>query len=620
MTTGKEFRFQTETAKLLQMVIHSVYSNKEIFLRELISNASDAIDRRYALALSEPDKQWGPLQRESYSINLLLQKDKRLLWIRDNGIGMDEDDLYRCLGTIAESGTKKAAEESEEALIGQFGIGFYSLFMAADHVRVVSRKAGTNEAYAFESDGTDGFTITPAQRQTVGTDIILHIREDDGNDTYNRYLREYTLYKLVRRYSDFVRWPILLYMPVPVPGKNGEPQERWGWQRLNSMVPLWQRKSSDVTKEMYEEFWCEHYAADLDPAPREPDLFRSPLKVLHIHAEGRIEFRALLYIPACAWPAYDTRDDVKGLQLYASGIKIKDHEPALLPEDFSFIHGAVDCPSVPLDLSRERTQGQDILTSIRSILYKKILQGLTEALTEDRDRYLRFYQDFGISLKLSAMECEGKKQEELLQLLLLDSTDGMITLNDCVQADTMRILYGHADSVDALRRLPEAEMPLQNGERILCLKDITDRMIPQVIDTFKDIPLVSIANADTPSKTAQSSALCAFIRNVLKDAVEDVEISSRLCSTPVLLTSRNGVPLDMEARMQEADPSIHAEKVLEIHPEHSAIQILDRVRTSDPKRAETYVQILYTQARMMARLPVEDPVAYTDLLVSLFQE
>lgn len=618
MTEGKEYRFQTETAKLLQMVIHSVYSDKEIFLRELISNASDAIDRRYALALRDPDGQWGPAKRDAYSINLLLQKEKRLLWIRDNGIGMDEDNLYRCLGTIAKSGTAAAAEENEEALIGQFGIGFYSLFMAADHVVVVSRKAGSDEAYAFESSGVESFTITKSERQTVGTDVILHIREDDGNDTYNRYLREYTLYKLVRRYSDFIRWPILLYMPVP--GKNGEPQERWGWQRLNSMIPLWQRKSSEVTEEMYDEFWREFFAAELDPAPKEPEVFGRPLRVLHLHMEGRTEFRALLYIPACAWKTYDTREDVKGLQLYANGVRIKDREEMILPEEFSFVHGAVDCPSLSLDLSRERAQGQETLNAIRPVLYRKILQRLMESLRDDRTRYERFFHDFGPSLKLSAMENDGKKQEELLKLLLFDSTDGMVTLDECAEKSVKRILYGHADDTESLRRKPQAEMPLQNSERILCLKDITDRMIPQVIETYKNIPLIDIAGSEAQEGMTEQSPLCGFIRSVLKGEIDDAAVSLRLSSAPVLLSSRNGIPLDMEERMKEADPSVRAEKVLEINAEHPAIKILDRVRLSDPQRAETYVRILYTQARMTAGLPLEDPAVYTDLLVSLFYE
>ena len=312
MENRKTIRFETETVHLLNMMIHSVYTNKEVFLRELISNASDAIDRRYMTAMAHPEKKLGPLKREAYAIRLTLNKKERLLAVSDNGIGMDEEDLRTCLGTVAFSGSGvfRAAQSGKEAaeLIGQFGIGFYSLFMAADHVRVVTRKAGTEQAYVFESDGLESYTVGPGTRADVGTDVILHIREDDGNDTYDRYLREYPLYKLVRKYSDYIRWPILLYMPVPIPDKDGNPQEKWGWQLLNSMVPLWRRKQSDVTAEEYNAFYREQFLSPRDLEAENSSVLKTPLAVVPVVMEGRTEFRALLYIPSCAWAAYDTKE------------------------------------------------------------------------------------------------------------------------------------------------------------------------------------------------------------------------------------------------------------------------------------------------------------------------
>ena len=618
MNEQKEYRFHTETAKLLQMVIHSVYSKKEIFLRELISNASDALDRRYALALKQPDQNLGPLQREAYSINLLLQKEKRLLWIRDNGIGMDSDDLYRCLGTIAHSGTGE--EETDEERIGQFGIGFYSLFMAADHVRVVSRKAGKNQAYAFESSGIDSYTISEAKRDTVGTDVILHIREDDGNDTYNRYLREYTLYKLVKQYSDYIRWPILLYMPVPVPGKNGEPEERWGWQRLNSMVPLWRRKAGTVTEQEYNAFWLEQFAKDLEPAAEDREAFAKPLKVLHLHVEGRTEFRALLYIPACKWRTYDTERDVKGLQLYSAGVRIKERETAVLPQEFSFVQGAVDCSDLPLNLSREILQAQDTLNAIRSVLAKKLTEALQDVLQEDRSRYERFFRDFGQSLKLSAMECEGKQRERLSSLLLFASTGGTLTLDEYLQKEPSQILFGAAENADALKKLPEAERPLQEGRTILCLADLTDRLLPEMLETYRGVPFVSITSSSACETSTRGSDLCAFAEEVLKNENTAVRMTDRLVTGPVVLTTESGLSADLEAQMAETDSRYVSRYVLELNPEHRSVQILDKVRITDPERAEKYVRILYTQACLTAGLKIPDLTEYTALLVSLFEE
>jgi molecular chaperone HtpG len=632
--------FQTETRKLLQMMIHSVYTEKEVFLRELISNASDAIDRRYALALSKPQEKIDPIDRNAYMIRITPNKEKRLLTISDNGIGMDAKDLQTCLGTIAFSSVSQHESEHREgkdaeALIGKFGIGFYSLFMAADHVRVVSRKIQSDKAYAFESDGIDSFTIKEAKRSECGTDVILHLREEEepGGDEYSRYLREYTIYQLVKKYSDYIHWPIRLLMPIPVPDEHGEPTERWSYEKLNSMTPIWNKPRNEVTEEEMLGFFYEHYAKPSDFTEREKAV-SPPLKTLLLHIEGNVEFSALIYIPSAAWKTWDTAEDKKGLELYSRGVRIAGAKEELLPEAFPFLKGAVEISGLSLNLTREGLQSNAQLKAVRNVIYRRVSAALLEALADNRTEYEKFFHDFGRSLKLSAMECEGKEREDLQKLLLFETStkESPVTLPEYIDGMILHqkaIFFAKGPSRKEILRLPEAEKPLRLGIPFLCFTDMADELCARVFSTYQNLPFRALSDrkADlrtetgSPFSTQEEKELLAFICQAVKPEVREVIASSKLEKAPVLLSSDSGISFAMEEdyRRLKPDAGLESSLVLEVNLAHPALAALNRARKTDPNRAVTYAHILYQQARLLAGLKIEDPGAYTDLVVPLFK-
>ncbi len=637
MSKQETIPFQTETVKLLQMMIHSVYTTKEVFLRELIANASDAIDRRFALALEHPDGGIGPVTRESYMIRITPNKEKRLLTISDNGIGMDEEDLRQCLGTIAFSGAGLFQEELPQAddLIGKFGIGFYSLFMAADHVKVVSRKAGTEQAWIFESDGIDSYSITEGKRSECGTDVILHIREEteDGTDEYNCYLREYPIYKLVKKYSDYIRWPIRLLMPIPVPDENGEPTEKWSYELLNSMTPIWKRRRSEVKEEETLALYREHYARASEFETLESAM-APPLRTLLLKIEGNVEFSALIYIPSSPWKAYDTKEDVKGLELYSSGIRVREAAAELLPAAYPFLKGAVDCADLPLNITRENLQSSKEITSIKDVIERKVTAALMEAMQNDRTDYERFFHSFGKSLKLSAMEAEGEGREKLQKLLLFEVSDqeGFISLEEYEKKmihGQKAVYYAKGPSREEILSLPEAERPYRRGIPFLCAVDMVDELCARVFGRWKNYSFVSLSDrqadllfeAGSPFSEEETKDLLQFIKNSIGSDAE-VKASRKLESHPVLLSSGSGLSFEMEQDYQKLNPDsgISSHEILEVNLVHPALKKLNSARKRDPKRAKTYAVILYNQARMMAGLPIKDPGTYTDLLTGLFAE
>ena len=638
MNKQETIPFQTETVKLLQMMIHSVYTTKEVFLRELIANASDAIDKRFALALEHPDDKIGPVTRESYMIRITPNKEKRLLTISDNGIGMDADDLRRCLGTIAFSGSGLFQEETQHAddLIGKFGIGFYSLFMAADHVKVVSKKAGTEQAWIFESDGIDSYSITEGKRSECGTDVILHIREEtaEGADEYNCFLREYPLYKLVKKYSDYIRWPIRLLMPIPVPDENGEPTEKWSYELLNSMTPLWKRQRSEVKEEETLAFFREHYAK-----PSEYETLQGaaepPLRTLLLRIEGNVEFSALIYIPSSPWKTYDTKEDVKGLELYSSGIRVREAAEELLPSAYPFLKGAVDCADLPLNITRENLQSNAEIAAIRDVIERKTTAALMEAMQNNRTDYERFFQSFGKSLKLSAMETEGSEREKLQKLLLFEVSDqeGLISLEEYEKKmihGQKAVYFAKGNSRTEILSLPESERPRRRGIPFLCAVDMVDELCARVFVRWKNYPFVSLSDrqadllfdAGSPFSKEETDELLQFIKTSIGNEAAEVIASRKLESHPVLLSSGSGISFEMERDYQKQNPDagIGNHAVLEVNLSHPALRKLNSARKSDPKRAVSYAVILYNQARMMAGLPIKDPVTYTDLLTDLFTE
>ena len=621
--------FKAESQRLLDLMIHSIYTHKEIFLREIISNASDAIDKLCYLSLT--DENVG-LKREDFAITLSIDKENRTLTVSDNGIGMDADELENNLGVIASSGTFQFRQgldkEAEADVIGQFGVGFYSAFMVADHITVISRKYGREQAYRWESDGLEGYTIEPCARDAVGTDIIMHIKPDgEEKDEYSQYLREYPLYKLVKKYSDYIRFPIKMLMPHPQV-KEGSPEDKpeyeevFEWETLNSMVPLWQRKKADVTREEYDKFYQERFG---DPA--------APLSVITVSAEGAVTYKALLYIPSQAPSQYYTEDYKPGLQLYASGVMIMDSCADLLPDYFNFVRGVVESPDLSLNISRELLQHDRQLKIISANLEKKIKAELERMLKDDRENYEKFYRSFGRQLKLCALDNYGAKKEQLQDLLLFYSSTEKkpVTLAEYVsrmQPDQKFIYFASGDTVDAIDHMPQTELLKDLNMEILYFTDKADEFLPDMLQKYQDKPFRSAIDGDLelggeqkPDETDSYREGFAFLKEALGDKVDQVKASTKLKTHPVCLSSGQGITFEMEKYFTAVQPELgmKAKRILEINVDHPAFAAFETARIIDPDKAKKYAEILYNQACLIAGLPIENPSAYTDLVCSLWK-
>ena len=622
--------FKAESQRLLDLMIHSIYTHKEIFLREIISNASDAIDKLCYLSLT--DENVG-LKREDFAITLSVDKENRTLTVSDNGIGMDADELENNLGVIASSGTYQFRQgldkEAEADVIGQFGVGFYSAFMVADHITVISRKYGQEQAYRWESDGLEGYTIEPCTRDTVGTDIIMHIKPDGDEepDEYGQYLQEYALRRLVKKYSDYIRFPIKMMMPHSQV-KEGSPQDKpeyeevLAWETLNSMVPLWQRKKADVTREEYDKFYQERFG---DPA--------APLNVITVSAEGAVTYKALLYIPSQAPSQYYTEDYKPGLQLYASGVMIMDSCADLLPDYFNFVRGVVESPDLSLNISRELLQHDRQLKIISANLEKKIKAELERMLRDDREKYETFYRSFGRQLKLCALDNYGARKEQLQDLLLFYSSTEKkpVTLAEYVsrmQPEQKFIYFASGDTVDAIDHMPQTELLKDHNMEILYFTDKADEFLPDMLQKYQDKPFRSAIDGDLelgdeqkPDETDSHQESFAFLKEALGDKVDQVKASTRLKTHPVCLSSGQGITFEMEKYFTAVQPELgmKAKRILEINVDHPAFAAFETARITDPDQAKKYAQILYNQACLIAGLPIENPSAYTDLICSLWK-
>ena len=622
--------FKAESQRLLDLMIHSIYTHKEIFLREIISNASDAIDKLCYLSLT--DENVG-LKREDFAITLSVDKENRTLTVSDNGIGMDADELENNLGVIASSGTYQFRQgldkEAEADVIGQFGVGFYSAFMVADHITVISRKYGQEQAYRWESDGLEGYTIEPCTRDAVGTDIIMHIKPDGDEepDEYGQYLQEYALRRLVKKYSDYIRFPIKMMMPHSQV-KEGSPQDKpeyeevLAWETLNSMVPLWQRKKADVTREEYDKFYQERFG---DPA--------APLSVITVSAEGAVTYKALLYIPSQAPSQYYTEDYKPGLQLYASGVMIMDSCADLLPDYFNFVRGVVESPDLSLNISRELLQHDRQLKIISANLEKKIKAELERMLRDDREKYETFYRSFGRQLKLCALDDYGARKEQLQDLLLFYSSTEKkpVTLAEYVsrmQPDQKFIYFASGDTVDAIDHMPQTELLKDHNMDILYFTDKADEFLPDMLQKYQDKPFRSAIDGDLelgdeqkPDETDSHQESFAFLKEALGDKVDQVKASTRLKTHPVCLSSGQGITFEMEKYFTAVQPELgmKAKRILEINVDHPAFAAFETARITDPDQAKKYAQILYNQACLIAGLPIENPSAYTDLICSLWK-
>ena len=624
--------FKAESKRLLDMMINSIYTHKEIFLREIISNASDAIDKLCYLSLT--DDKVG-LKREDFQITLTIDKENRTLTVSDNGIGMDESDLENNLGVIANSGSLQfkgeleGKETTDTDIIGQFGVGFYSAFMVADEITVITKKYGCDQAYRWQSTGVDGYTIEPCEKDTVGTDIIMHIKPDseEEKDEYSQYLREYPLYKLVKKYSDYIRFPIRMLMPHPklkegCPEDKPEYEEEFVYETLNSMVPLWQRKKSEVTKEEYDKFYQERFGE-----------FAPPQSVVTVSVEGAVTYKALLFIPSRMPNQYFTEDFKPGLQLYSSGVMIMDHCADLLPEYFNFVRGVVDSPDLSLNISRELLQHDRQLKVIASNLEKKIKAELLRMLKDERESYETIYRSYGRQLKLCALDNYGANKEKVQDLLLFYSSKEkkLVTLDEYVDRmpeSQKFIYYATGESVDAIDHLPQTELVKEHDYEMLYFTDNTDGFIPDMFGKYRDKPFRSVVDGELelddekkPDETEHYKEAFTFIKEALGDKVTEVKASTKLKTHPVCLSSGEGITFEMEKYFNAVQPDLNmkAKRILEVNVDHPAFLAFETARIVEPEKAKKYAQILYNQACLIAGLPIDDPSAYTDLLCSLWK-
>ena len=625
-------QFKAESKRLLDLMINSIYTHKEIFLRELISNASDAIDKHYYKSLTE---NISGLSREQFSIRLDVDEENRTLTITDNGVGMTKDELEKNLGTIAKSGsrafkTENADEKMEDIdIIGQFGVGFYSAFMVSDKVTVVSKAYGEELAYQWQSSGADGYTITEAEKEGNGTEIILHIKEDTDDENYSEYLQQFRLRMLVKRYSDYIRYPIQMMVEKsrPVEDKEGEYETYSELETLNSMVPMWKKNKNELTDEDYNNFYKEKFFDFADPA-----------KVIHTDVEGVVSYTSLMFIPGQRPYNYYSKDYEKGLQLYSSGVLIMDKCADLLPDYFSFVRGLVDSQDLSLNISREMLQHDRQLRAIAKRLEKKIKSELEGMLKTDRDKYLEFYKNFGVQLKYGMYDDYGANKDVLKDLVMFHSSseNALTTFAEYVsrmKEEQNYIYYATGSSTDAIDKLPQTELLKDKGFEILYLTDDIDEFALQVLGEyegkmFKSVSAEDLGIEETEEEKAaaekqaeDSKELLEYMNEVLGDKVSEVKLSQRLKSHPVCLTAKGGLSIEMENVLNSmpTDEKIQAERVLEINAKHGILEALTKAFAFEDDRAtvDKYTNLLYNQALLIEGLPVDDPVAFSNAICDL---
>lgn len=615
--------FKAESKKLLDMVINSIYSQREVFLRELISNASDAIDKIYYRALTD-DKL--TFDKDSYFVKLDANKDTRILTVTDTGIGMTKEEMESNLGIIAKSGSHQFKEENEikdgHDIIGQFGVGFYAAFMVADKVTVISRSIDSEETYKWESTGSDGYIIEPAEKSEVGTEIILHIKENEEDENYDEFLEEYRLKQIVKKYSDFIRYPIKMDVTESQlkEGTEDEYEDVITEETLNTMVPIWKKNKSELTDEDYVNFYNEkHYGFD------------KPLKHIHIHVDGAVRYDAILYIPESAPYNYYTKEYEKGLELYSNGVLIMEKSPDLLPDYFSFVKGLVDSEDLSLNISREMLQHDRQLKTIAKNINKKIKQQLAQILKNDREGYERFYKSFGQQLKFGVYSDFGQHKEVLQDLLLFYSSKEkkLVTLEEYVERmpeEQKYIYYAQGDTVDRIDKLPQTELVKDKGYEILYFTDEIDEFAIRMLMSYKEKEFKSVSSGDLgiepdeKEKEEEKEAakeheeLFTKMKEILAGKVQDIRASKRLKSHPVVLTADGDVSIEMEKIINAMpdDQQIKAEKVLELNVNHDIFKSLEKAKDQGEEQLELYTNLLYNQALLIEGLPIEDPVAFTN--------
>ena len=629
----EKLEFQTEVTKLLDIVINSLYSEKYIFLRELISNASDAIDKLHFISLTDGNVD------SNFKIEIKADKKERTLTVSDNGIGMTREELEKNLGTIAESGTLAFKNKSEEKtdLIGQFGVGFYSAFMVAKKIEVKSRAYNADEAYLWTSSGAEGYTVEKAEKDTVGTEIKLYLRDKDEDFDYDEFLQEYYLKNLIRKYSDYIRYPIVMDVtksrvkenPDKKEGDKDEYETYTEAETLNSMVPLWKKKKTEITSEQYNDFYKNKFHD-----------FSDPVKVFHFTIEGNVNYTALLFVPEHTPFDYYQKDYKRGLQLYSSGVLIMDKCEDLLPDCFGFVKGIVDSPDLSLNISREMLQKDRQLKAIANGLEKKLVQEMKKFMESDRETYDKFFKEFGLSLKFGVYNNFGLKKEELKDLILFHSSteDKLVSLKEYVgrmKQDQKYIYYACGDSVEKISKLPQTEILKDKGYEILYMPDNVDEFVVKTLMSYeekefrsvgaKDLGLESDAEKEEiKSKEEENKPLCDFIKDALDGAVKEVRLSKRMKNNAVCLTADGEVSLEMEKvfkAMKNASPvPVTAEKVLEINPDHKLFAKLKSLFDSDKDKLKNYAKILYAEALITEGMDIEKPDEFVGVLTEVLSE
>lgn len=629
-------QFKSESKRLLDLMINSIYTHKEIFLRELVSNASDAIDKYYF-------EHAGHVNPDELEIRLDPDKENRLLTISDNGIGMDKDELEENLGTIAKSGSlafkeemdkKEGEKNSDVDIIGQFGVGFYSAFMVAKSVTVVSKKDGADTAYKWVSQGDDGYYITETEKETRGTTIILALKDDTDEEDYSQYLETYTIENLIKKYSDYIRYPIHMQVETSKPKPGTEDQEKPEYETvvedktLNSMVPLWKREKSKIKPEEYNQFYKDHFYD-----------YEDPMRVIHFSVEGNVSFTSLLYIPSHVPQGFYNQDYKKGLQLYSRGVFIMDHAEELLPDYLRFVKGLVDSQDLSLNISREMLQHDNQLKLIAKRIEKKVLSELTTMLTKERDAYEKFWKAFGLNIKFGVYNNWGMDKDKLENLLMFYTSKDqkLTTLNEYVdrcKEDQKEIYYVSGSDLEMMNKLPIVQTLKKKDFEVIYLLDDVDEFVMQTLQQFREKTFknASQGNLDLDTEeekkeleqtTSDNKDLLDFMKDALKDEVAEVKISNRLSDDPVCLTAGEGVSFEMEkvfANMPEGNGpmgGMKAKRILELNPNHPIFQTLKTLFTSDKEKVKEVAEVLYDQALLIEGFPIEDPIAYSRKICEL---
>ncbi|AXY39748.1 molecular chaperone HtpG [Bacillus velezensis] len=615
-------KFKAESKRLLDMMINSIYTQKEIFLRELISNASDAIDKIYYKALTDDSLTF---DQDNYYIKVTADKEARTLTVTDTGIGMTKDELEQHLGTIAKSGSLAFKQENDSKdghdIIGQFGVGFYAAFMVADKVTVKSKALGSDEAYVWESEGAAGYTIAPCDKETVGTDITLKIKENTEDESYDEFLENYRIKAIVKKYSDFIRYPIKMEETVNKPKESSENEfeEVQEEQTVNSMVPIWRKNKSELTDEDYEAFYAEkHYGFD------------KPLTHVHISVDGAVRYNSILFIPENMPFDYYTKEFEKGLELYSNGVLIMNKCADLLPDHFSFVKGMVDSEDLSLNISREMLQHDRQLKLIAKNINKKIKAELKSLLKNKREKYESFYESFGRQLKFGVYNDFGANKDVLKDLLLFYSSKEkkLVTLDEYVSRmpeDQKYIYYASGDSYERIEKLPQTEMVADKGYEILYFTEDIDEFAIKMLTSYEEKEFKSVSSADlgidsdedekqTEAEENEYKDLFESMKEILADKVKNVRASKRLKSHPVCFATDGEVTIEMEKVLNAMPDSqqVKAEKVLEINPNHEVFETLKNAHGQDREKLALYTNLLYNQALLIEGLPIHDPVEFTN--------